>query len=504
MDNEVLLLGDGEAHQPSLNVVLVLGILFRRRRIMLLTFVAVLLGFMVAKLSHKPVYRATMTLLVNQSRVDPVITSSPAEQLLRDAVDENEINSEVQLVKSHDLLYEVVTNLRPPSSDNRDNNKNLEGSVRQLSSALAVEPVKKSNLIAVTFKSGNPDTAERVLQTLSTLYIQKHAQLRRSHGELAFFQEQADRNAKSLAQAEADLSAFAQRTGTTSPQTERDQVLANLKDANATFQQTSAAIQETQKRLATLKQQASATPKRQTTQLRSADNGTLIQQLRSTLLALELKRTNLLQTYQPDYPLVVEVEQQIHQARSALDAAEKSPIREETTDRDPTYQWITGEQVKAEADLSALRAKAAATAETIHQYENNARDLNQKAIEQSDLLRNLKTQEDNYLLYKRKVEEARLAEALDKQGIVNVVVADGPNRPSFPESSPLLNPLLGLAVAVFASIAIALIVDYLDPSFKSAAELQRVLHVPVLAALPAPGETSTSLGGSLRDSRSLR
>ena len=505
MDHELLILGDGETHEPSRNVVLmVLTILFRRRRVMLIAFIAVMLGFVVAKFMHHPMYRSTMTILVNGSRVDTAITSSSTESLRRDALDDNQINSEVQLLKSHDLLTNVVKGLNLQQSGKGDEHTLTEGAVNQLSSALVAEPVKKTNLISVSFTSGDRDFSSKVLNLLSELYLQKHADVRRPRGELEFFKQQTDEHQKALAKAEAELSAFAQESGTSAPQTERDQVLGNLKDANATLQQTNASIKETEKRLLTLKRQAGSTPSRQTTQLRTSDNSLLMQQLRSTLLALELKRTNLLQTYQPDYPLVVEVEKQIEQTKTALDGAGKNPIREETTDRDPTFQWIAGERVKAEADLDALRAKSAATASTIREYQSTARDLNQKSIQQADLLRNVKTNEDNYLLYKRKMEEARLSEALDARGILNVVVADPPTRPVFPESSPMLNPIVGLFVAMLGSIAMAFIVEYMDPSVKSPSELQRVLQLPVLAALPAHVEIMPSPAGSLHDIRSSR
>ena len=56
-------------------------------------------------------------------------------------------------------------------------------------------------------------------------------------------------------------------------------------------------------------------PSRLTTQVRTADNPQLMEQLKSTLLNLQLKRTELLQKFDPSYRLVQEVDTEIKQTQ---------------------------------------------------------------------------------------------------------------------------------------------------------------------------------------------
>jgi len=58
--------------------------------------------------------------------------------------------------------------------------------------------------------------------------------------------------------------------------------------------------------------------------------------------------------------LVQEVDQQIADAKSAISAEETKPIHDETSDQNPDYQWVLAELTKAQADLSGLKARAAA------------------------------------------------------------------------------------------------------------------------------------------------
>jgi uncharacterized protein involved in exopolysaccharide biosynthesis len=56
---------------------------------------------------------------------------------------------------------------------------------------------------------------------------------------------------------------------------------------------------------------AANTPLRVTTQLRDSDNPQLLQDLKATLLKLELRRTDLLSKFRPSYPPVQELDQEI-------------------------------------------------------------------------------------------------------------------------------------------------------------------------------------------------
>jgi uncharacterized protein involved in exopolysaccharide biosynthesis len=206
--------------------------------------------------------------------------------------------------------------------------------------------------------------------------------------------------------------------------------------------------------------------------------------LKSTLLTLELKRTDLLTKFQPDYRLVKEVEKQIADTRADLTKAEQSPLHEETTDQNPTYSWIYSELAKASADLSGLKAREAATERIVQQYEAKARDLEQRGIGQQDLLREAKTAEQNYLLYQQKREQARITDALDRTQILNVGVAEEPVAPVIPRHSPMLFGLLGTLLGLTVSVALVFTIDYFDQSFRTPREVETVLNLPVLAAVP--------------------
>jgi uncharacterized protein involved in exopolysaccharide biosynthesis len=184
---------------------------------------------------------------------------------------------------------------------------------------------------------------------------------------------------------------------------------------------------------------------------------------------------------------VQEIEKQIRDTRAAIEGEKNAPVRDETTDQDPTYEWVKSELVKAQSELSGLKARAAANNASLARYRSDARTLQQAAIAQQDLLQTAKTEEENYLLYRRKEEEARINDALDRGGILNVAIAESPTVPALPARSFWLYGLLSVFLAGTGSVGLAFTSDFLDPSFRTPDEVVGFLESPVLASLPKNG-----------------
>jgi len=117
-------------------------------------------------------------------------------------------------------------------------------------------------------------------------------------------------------------------------------------------------------------------------------------------------------------------------------------------------------------------------------YRDAAQQLGDQSIAQDRLLHDLKSAEDRYLLYVDKREEARIGDALDQGGILNVAIAEQPVVPQLPKLSELSFGLIGLALAGTVSVSLAFVTDYLSPAFRTPDEVVDFLRAPVLASLP--------------------
>ena len=486
---ETILQLDEQREVSGVSLRDVIAPVFRHRRLVVWSFLAILLGSIIAAFALPKQYQSELKILVKRERVDPAVSSNKATVFeTHSEVTEEQVQSEVELVRSRDLLESVVKECGiVPAGDSKVGQQasvELARAVLNLQSALQVEPVKKTNLISATYRSGDPVLAARVLNTMARLYLEKHLEVHRLPGAFDFFQKQTERYRDELATSKEHLVGYDRDTGVVSPELEKDITLRKQSEFEAALRETRTDIAETAERIHSLEAQMSTTSPRITTQERISDNPLLFQQLKSTLLTLELKRTELLTKFAPDYLPVREVEKQIAQTRAAIAAAEQAPVHEQTTDSDPTYAWLREELAKNRTQLIALRARAQALAPVVETYRAKGRSLDETESTQQDLVRAAKASEENYLLYLQKQEEARIADALDRNRIVNVAIAEAAIVPALPLRSTAFIVLLGGLLATSFSLGLAFGADYLDPSFRTPQELRNTLNIPVLAAVP--------------------
>ncbi|HUO16153.1 MAG TPA: GumC family protein [Verrucomicrobiae bacterium] len=475
------------------NVKELIAIGFRHQRAMLLCFMAVFCGAVLVGLLMPTRYQAHTKILIKRERVDPVVSAGQNEQVMvKDEVSEEEQNSEVELLESDDVLRQVAVSC---GLDKRvstlgkifgreDEAGKIAKAAQRLRSTLVIEPMKKTNLISITYASSDPQQAAQVLKVLNDAYIKKHAEVNRPAGQFKFFDQEAERYKSELTDAEGQLSQFAAEQGGVAPLVERDQALQRLAEFTATLSSTRADMAATEQKIRTLESQSGAVPSKITTSSTETDDAQVLQQMKSQLMTLELKRTELLTKYQPTYPLVSEVDKEIADTRASIEKEEAKPLQQVTTGQNPTYEYVSTELAKSKADYSALQARAVATEGIIAQYKKQATDLERKGIQEQDLQRVIKTDEENYLLYQQKREEARMSDALDQTHILNVAVAEAPSVPVLPTGSRLVFIVLGLVLGAVMSVGLALALDYFDPSLRTPSEVLSELNIPVLAAVP--------------------
>jgi len=446
-------------------------------------------------------YRAHVKVLVRRGRSDPpaAAQANAPPDFSRVEVTEEELNSEVELLKDDDVLRRVVRQndlaahdwlrwFRPHESEAA----RVERAAKKLAARLKVEPIKKTSLIAVSYDSSDPQVSALVLQSLAGVYLEKHMEVHRPGGELHFFDQQTGESRRHLEEAQRKLVDFTAQHQVVMAAQQRDLVLQRLDSVEASYQQTQVEMSETAHRVQELGAQMAKLPERTITQVRSADNPELLRALKGSLLDLELKKTQLLTKFEPSHRLVQEVEQQILQAEAAIAAEELHPLRDETTDQSANYEWAKAELQKAQVQMKGLEAREATTRAHLAEYRSLAHRLGEDAVTQDDLASSEKAAEENYLLYAKKREEARMGDALDQGGIVNVAIAEQPVVPALPVWPAGTVLLIGFVAALTSGTGAAFAADYMDPALRTPEEVLAYLDIPVLASLPAENDRRLS------------
>ncbi len=205
-------------------------VLFRRRRTVLFISGLVFAAAILYALTGAK-YEAEMQVLVRKGRADAPVSAgvnAPLD-LTRLDVTEEEINSEVELLRDHEVMRRVVQQSGVGGRDwlyflhmNDGRDQTVERAARGLARGLKVAPVRKTNLISIRYAAADPQTAANVLRSVANVYLEKHVAVHRPKGELGFFEQQTVESRRQLEQANSRLLDFTQSQGVISAAQQRD------------------------------------------------------------------------------------------------------------------------------------------------------------------------------------------------------------------------------------------------------------------------------------------
>src|SRR6266481_3575835 len=481
------------------------GAMFRRKALVLLTFLTVVLGTAIVTLMLPNKYESRMKILVKNQRVDVAITpeATAGAPPVESEVSESQINSEIELLTSRDLLTQVVTECglakfetgwfgQPAPEAVR-----VETAAARLAKDLAIAPVKKANIISVSYSTNSPELAAAVLKKLGDLYFEKHLKLHHPTGASDFFKDKADEYETQLKQAENRLADFQQNNNLVVLSQQKDLTLQKTADAKSKLLESEAAYNEATNRIKRVEQQLASTSRRVTTQSRTLPNQYSAERLNTMMVELQNRRTQLLTKFRPDDRLVREVDEQIRITREALAKAESQTATEQATDLNPLRQTLETEYSRARLEQTGAQARRATLAAQLRDYEGSLRKLEGDTTKHNDLQRQVKEAEENYQLYAKKREEARIADELDRQKITNVSIAEAPAVSQIPSSpNRPLNLVLGVFVAALLSLGTVFSADMLGDTVHSPRQLEALTGATVLATVP---ENSRRLMGRSKD-----
>ena len=132
-------------------------------------------------------------------------------------------------------------------------------------------------------------------------------------------------------------------------------------------------------------------------------------------------------------------------------------------------------------DMAVLEVRVKTLKETLDRYSA----LAQKQFEYSKRVGNFELQEERYRDLLREIEKARFSEAMNAYPLAHIEFIDKAEVPATPVRPNLfLNTLIGMLVGVILGVGLSFLLEYRDPTFKSAEEVERWLDISVLGSVP--------------------
>jgi len=499
-----------KSEQASFSPRDVASVWFRHKLLIAVTFLTIAIGTGVVTMLMPNEYESRMKILVKSLRTDvpitPERTTGATGAVSDNSVTEPQINSEIELLTGKDLLNQVVQESglerRGPSLLERLGLKEMartdaariERASERLAKDLEVNPVKKANIIEITYSSSSPQLAATVLQKLQDCYLAKHLKLHRLPGTYEFFKGQADQYEQQLRDAEKQLSSFQQSMNVVSLTQQKDLTVQKMSEGRSKLLETESFLKEVNQRINVLQEQMRTLQPRIVTQSRALPNQYSTERLNTMIVELQNRRRQLLTKFKPGDRLVKEVDDQIQTTRTALERATRETAMEQATDLNPLRQTLAAELARAKVDQVGAQARQTSLSGQLRDYETQLSRLEGITAQYQDLTRRVKEAEDNYQLYEQKQEEARIADQLDQNKITNVSVAEAPVPSQLPaRPNRALNLVMGIFLGALMSIASVIAAEFLREDVQTPRELEALTGTPVLATVPDDRSSRRSL-----------
>ncbi|WP_028311354.1 GumC family protein [Derxia gummosa] len=467
-----------------------LVIAFRDRRKILTGFFLTLTLGVSASFLPKPSYTADTSLLLRLGReyvyrpeTGDVSNAAPIaydrEQTLR---------SEVEILMSRDNFQAVLDKLgvellypKIAAGSGTDDEKKTAALIA-LRDAVTGQLLKDTNTITVAAKHNDPEVAARIANELVQAYIDRRREIfGRGYG--AEEQRNADQLRAKLDDIEARLEKFKRENGIVSFNEQQAMLLKQYQDATDRVDASDLAVAQSGSRLKALDGSFGGV-KGDVVLYSETARSDAVENARKTLLDLRLKERDLSSRYVESHPFVADVRADIARTEAFIAETEKSPPKSERVGRSPVRDSVEGDLLRTRADYEAASASRAKAAAIAREAERQLKTLSQREREMVELQREHKLTEDAYNIARRRLDEARTLDTLDKERQTNVSVVQ-PARP--PLEAKKLQPIIiavGFVLAVAVALAIACFAELFNDSFALPEQVERRLRLPVLAAIP--------------------
>lgn len=502
----------------------VLEVLFRHWGKALCAFVVILTAMVAWAILAPHAYRSEAKLLVQVGRES--VSLDPTAVIGDTTLDprttwENEINSELEVLKNAELRRAVVDLLgadvilgraRGPADAGAASRSPgllerakavvrgwLPASGPDLSdedraqlvieSELDIRSVPDSSVLKVAYEARTPELARRVVETFTDLYLEKHREVHRTAGSLEFFAAEVKRLEGELRGAEEHLRDLKNAAGIGDLVSQR----ASLTERAGTVRQaalTAAAVAEAAEATAASYEAALADGDlagsiliQETTALRSSAAELLQQQLDT----LRLEEQGLLETYEPDTAPVRAVREKIAKAEELL--AQVAPeVTERVEGPNPARAQVFAALVTERATATRSRAEAAALADELTGLRQEIEALNRTELEIKRSEREIADLESRYRRQRSSLEQVRTDRALEDLRISNIAVLQPASRPlksARMGRTPAV--LMGLVLALVGALATAWVAEFLDGSLRTPADVRARLGRTAMVSVPRRG-----------------
>ena len=459
-------------------------VVLKRRWTVLVCLVVVFTTVAIGTLKKRPVYEGKVLLEINPEEPQVLNFREVSQQAPTVDVDSYR-ETQYKVLRSRTLAEKVVNDLhlyqspefyryrglfglyesdpeKIPSSDPGPPDTSTDAyrnSVTHFLASVDVNPVRRSNLVEVTFDSYSSKVAALAANKLADDYVEQNLEVKWDAAEKAsqWLQgKNAEIKAK-LEKAEDELQAYAQVNSIVYITEKQNMATARLEELLEAY--TKAQSERFEK-----ESLYSLVEAGKVQDLPGVLSNRLVQDLEIRLADTEREYAQVTTWVKPDYPKAQQVKKQIDALQAQLDKHKKAVV-DNIVDE---YRSAT--------------AKEQYFAQAVEDQKREVNEIAARSIQYNILKREV---DSNRQLYEGLLQRRKEAQASAGLRASNIRVVDAAETPKYPaKPKVLLDLILGVMLGLGLGVGMAFFQEYLDKTLKTSDEVERLLRLPSLGVLP--------------------
>jgi len=343
-----------------------------------------------------------------------------------------------------------------------------------LRGGLKIDPVERTNLVEITYQHTNPELAMKIADTLAQVFINDNIE-RETVGSVT----SANKLDKSIADLQLAIRQkqeqeinFRKSHNLPLGQAPAENLALTILTNSTTQFMTAEA--ERQRLQASYEAARNAPDKFSIPEVLANKS---VQDLRDKLRGLEEQRAALLVQYTETWPAVIKIDEQRKKVEQGLNRQ-----------ADNVISSLKSQYEAARLRENGLRASSATA-------RNQVSAQSQAGMHLAIITQELET---NKQLYNAALQGQKELKAAGMDVPNNITVATPARRAEVVGPPRVRNILIAFLLALGAGIGLAFLLDYLDDTLKSIEDVDRHLHLPTLALIPAPRSERRFMPGGNR------
>jgi len=494
---------------------------FHYKKVLLLTIIGLGIGFY-SVLIKPPSYRATATVVVQEK---------PGAGMIMDLTgnrDRNRITNEIQLIRSRSVAKDAIKEIWPHKKNNlalfgsypfypRGRSARLmakeimtlglydpgsdvplhydEGYSDQIGERFAGSLINRlsinnragTNIIDISYTSVWPEEAKLIVNTVAEVYqvLEQKWSGEKAHSSVQFLQDLVQKQENKLRSVEKELTHYKKQERMYDLDGNAIAITSQIGSIEGEIYNSISEINIRQEKYNHLKSKLSNDEKNLADQLMNNINIQVVS-LRNEISQLEAQLIQNIAQYGENHSAIKDLKSKMLGLKNQLSTKVTELTKQGIIVQDPLQarQDIVMELITLDSEILGIQLKKNESEKLLIIFESKLDSLPPKQLEFSRLQRNSMVLNQNYSLLRQKLEEAKINVASQ---VGKVQIVDYARYPGSTNQNHKRTILMGLIFGFGAGVALALGLELLDNTIKTAHEVERK-NLTVLGIIPSIGE----------------